>query len=52
MAGTVYDYLIVDLGRMALGLLTKTALDPNAIDYMFMGTVIQETRTSNVREAG
>ena len=55
MAGSVYgDYLAVDLGRMALkGLLTKTALDPNAIDYMYMGTVIQETRTSNIaREAG
>ena len=55
MAGSVYgDYLAVDLGRMALkGLLTKTALDPASIDYMFMGTVIQETRTSNIaREAG
>ena len=55
MAGSTYgDYLAVDLGRMALkGLLTKTALDPSVIDYMFMGTVIQETRTSNIaREAG
>ena len=55
MAGSVYgDYLAVDLGRMALkGLLTKTALDPASIDYMFMGTVIQETRTSNIaRESG
>lgn len=55
MGGTVYaDYLAVDLQRMALkGLLTKTALDPELIDYMFCGTVIQETRTSNIaREAG
>ena len=55
MGGTVYnDYLAVDLQRMALkGLLTKTALDPEMIDYMFCGTVIQETRTSNIaREAG
>ena len=50
MAGTVYsDYLAVDLQRMALkGLLTKTALDPELLDYMYCGTVIQETRTSNI----
>lgn len=55
MGGTVYkDYLAVDLGRLALkGLLAKTAVDPAAIDYVFMGTVIQESRTSNIaREAG
>lgn len=55
MGGTVYgDYLAVDLARMALkGLMAKTALDPELIDYMYMGTVIQETRTSNIaREAG
>jgi len=35
------------------GLLTKTALDPASIDYLYYGTVIQETRTSNIaREAG
>jgi len=54
MAGTVYGkYLAVDLGRMALkGLLTKTALSPEMIDYLYYGTVIQETRTSNIaREA-
>lgn len=54
MAGTVYGkYLAVDLGRMALkGLLTKTALQPELIDYLYYGTVIQETRTSNIaREA-
>lgn len=54
MAGTVYGkYLAVDLGRMALkGLLAKTALSPEVIDYLYYGTVIQETRTSNIaREA-
>eukprot|EP01036_Dinobryon_divergens_P025978 gene25978-34578_t len=54
LAGTVYSqYLAVDLARFALkGLLTKTALDPGTIDYLFMGTVIQEPRTSNIaREA-
>lgn len=53
-AGTVYSkYLAVDLQRFALkGLLDKMALDPNEIDYLFSGTVIQETKTSNIaREA-
>jgi acetyl-CoA acyltransferase len=47
------DYLAVDLGRMAIkGLLTKTALDPKLVDYLYYGTVIQEPRTSNIaREA-
>jgi len=52
--GSTYsDYLAVDLGRFALkGLLTKTALDPKLIDYLYYGTVIQEARTSNIaREA-
>jgi len=54
MGGTVYgDYMAVDLARFALkGLLTKTALDPKSIDYLYYGTVIQEPRTSNIaREA-
>lgn len=54
LAGTVYgDYLAVDLARMAIkGLLTKTAVDPSSIDYLYYGTVIQEPRTSNIaREA-
>lgn len=44
LSGTAYNDLIAqDLGRMALkGLLTKTAIDPNIIDYICMGTVIQE----------
>lgn len=54
MAGTMYkDYLAVDLARFAMkGILDKTALDPSLIDYVNFGTVIQETRTSNIaREA-
>lgn len=55
LGGTVYSkYLAVDLARFALkGLLTKTALDPKLIDYLYYGTVIQEPKTSNIaREAG
>uniref|UniRef100_A0A7S1CLW5 acetyl-CoA C-acyltransferase n=1 Tax=Bicosoecida sp. CB-2014 TaxID=1486930 RepID=A0A7S1CLW5_9STRA len=50
MSGTIYKDLIAqDLGRMAIkGLLTKTAVDPAAIDYVTYGTVIQEVRTSNI----
>jgi len=47
------DLMSHDLARMALhGLLTKTALDPKLVDRVIMGTVIQESLTSNVaREA-
>jgi Thiolase, N-terminal domain len=43
LAGTVYkNYMAVDLARFALkGLLTKTALDPASIDYLYYGSVIQ-----------
>ncbi len=54
MQSTIYnDLMAVDLSRLALkGLLTKTALDPNEIDYVLFGTVIQEAKTSNIaREA-
>jgi acetyl-CoA acyltransferase len=54
MSGTAYnDYMAVDLARFALkGLMVKTALDPKLVDYILMGTVIQEPRTSNIaREA-
>ena len=46
--GTVYnEYLAVDLARFAIkGLLTKTAVNPADIDYLCMGTVIAEPRTS------
>ena len=51
---TIYSKeLAVDLQRLAIqGLLTQTALDPNEIDYVVCGNVIQEVRTSNIaREA-
>lgn len=54
MQSTIYnDLLAVDLQRLALkSLLTKTALDPAMVDYVLCGTVIQETKTSNIaREA-
>lgn len=54
MAGTTYkDYMAVDLQRHALkGLIDKVALDPEELDYLLCGTVIQEPRTSNIaREA-
>uniref|UniRef100_M4B4R3 acetyl-CoA C-acyltransferase n=1 Tax=Hyaloperonospora arabidopsidis (strain Emoy2) TaxID=559515 RepID=M4B4R3_HYAAE len=53
-SGTVYkDVIAYDMMREAFkGLLTKTALDPTAIDYVIAGTVIQEVGTSNIaREA-
>ena len=45
-SSTVYNKLVAyDLARLALtGLLTKTGVSPNAIDYVLMGTVIQEVR--------
>lgn len=45
--------MAVDLARLALkGLLVKTAIDPSLLDYCVLGTVIQESRTSNIaREA-
>merc|ERR1712183_975441 len=42
-----------DLQRYALtGLVNKTGIDKNIVDYICMGTVIQEVKTSNIaREA-
>lgn len=42
-----------DLQRYALtGLLNKTGIDKNLVDYICTGTVIQEVKTSNIaREA-
>jgi len=54
LSQTVYkNEMAVDLAQRALkGLITKTALDPAMVDYLLYGTVIQETRTSNIaREA-
>uniref|UniRef100_A0A665WS92 Trifunctional enzyme subunit beta, mitochondrial n=1 Tax=Echeneis naucrates TaxID=173247 RepID=A0A665WS92_ECHNA len=54
MSGTTYaDLMPHDLARAALqGLLHKTGLPKDAVDYIIYGTVIQEVKTSNVaREA-
>eukprot|EP01104_Vermistella_antarctica_P000931 TRINITY_DN11011_c0_g1_i1.p1 TRINITY_DN11011_c0_g1~~TRINITY_DN11011_c0_g1_i1.p1 ORF type:complete len:483 (+),score=155.22 TRINITY_DN11011_c0_g1_i1:39-1451(+) len=47
------DLMAYDLGRLALkGLVDRNNLNPADVDYIIMGTVIQEARTSNVaREA-
>lgn len=53
-SGTAYvDLMAYDMGRMVLkGLLTRTGLDPAAVDRVVMGCVIQDVETSNVaREA-
>lgn len=44
MSGTSFnDYIAQDLGREAVkGVLTRTAVDPGALDKVIMGTVIQE----------
>ena len=49
-SGTTYeDHLCYDLGRLAIkGLIDKTAIDANVIDYVLFGTVVQEVRTSNL----
>lgn len=54
LSQTIYsDYMAVDLAKMSLtGLMNKTGLDPALIDYVLYGSVIQESRTSNIaREA-
>ncbi|KAM4595978.1 trifunctional enzyme subunit beta, mitochondrial-like, partial [Polymixia lowei] len=54
LSGTTYsDLMPHDLARAALqGLLHRTALPKDAVDYIIYGTVIQEVKTSNVaREA-
>jgi len=49
-AGTVYKKLFAyDLARAAIqGLLTKTGVSPNSVDYVMMGQVIQEVKNSNI----
>lgn len=49
-SGTNYnDLMAYDLGRMVIeGLLARNPVDPNTIDRVIMGTVIQEVKTSNV----
>uniref|UniRef100_A0A672T9F5 Trifunctional enzyme subunit beta, mitochondrial n=1 Tax=Sinocyclocheilus grahami TaxID=75366 RepID=A0A672T9F5_SINGR len=54
LSGTTYaDLMPHDLARAALqGLLKRTGLPKDAVDYIVYGTVIQEVKTSNVaREA-
>ncbi|XP_056621347.1 trifunctional enzyme subunit beta, mitochondrial isoform X2 [Triplophysa dalaica] len=54
LSGTTYsDLMPHDLARAALqGLLNKTSIPKDAVDYIVYGTVIQEVKTSNVaREA-
>lgn len=48
-SGTVYNKLVAyDLARMAMtGILTKTGVAPSKIDYVLMGTVIQEAKNQN-----
>ena len=53
-SSTIYaDEMAVDLQRLAYkGLMDKTAIDRENIDYVLSGTVIQEVKTSNIaREA-
>lgn len=53
-SSTIYqDEMAVDLQRMAFkGLIDKTAIPKEEIDYVLSGTVIQEVQTSNIaREA-
>ena len=54
LSQTIYqDQMAVDLAKMSLsGLMNKTGLDASLVDYVLYGTVIQESRTSNIaREA-
>lgn len=54
LSQTIYqDLMAVDLAKMALtGLMDKTGLSGSDVDYLLYGTVIQESRTSNIaREA-
>lgn len=54
MSGTEYSNLMAhDIAKHALlGLLKKTGISPEIVDYIVYGTVIQEVKTSNIgREA-
>ncbi len=53
-SGTEFkEYIAYDLARFAIsGLISKTGINPNEIDRTILGTVIQESKTSNIaREA-
>jgi len=49
-AGTVYKKMVAyDLSRLAIqGILTKTGVSPDQVDYVMMGQVIQEVKNSNI----
>ena len=49
-SGTAFtDLKSYDLGRMAVsGLLHRTAIDPEVVDLLVMGTVIADPATSNL----
>lgn len=49
-SGTAYnDLMAYDLGRMAIqGLIARNNIEPETIDRVIMGSVIQEVKTSNV----
>lgn len=54
MASTIYaDQMAVDLQRLAFkGLIEKTGIERDNVDYIISGQVIQEVKTSNIaREA-
>jgi len=54
MASTLYKNMLPhELGKDALlGLLSRTGIDPKDVDYLIMGSVIQEVKTANIaREA-
>jgi len=43
------DLMAYELGRHAIkGVIDKTGIDPAVVDYVYMGTVIQEVKTSNI----
>ncbi|GBG24228.1 Acetyl-CoA acetyltransferase, mitochondrial [Hondaea fermentalgiana] len=50
LASTTYkDKISYDLARIAAkGVVDRTAIDKNAIDYVAWGTVVQEVRTNNL----
>lgn len=54
MSNTAFEDLMChDLARIAIkGVLDRTGIDPKIVEYVVMGTVIQEVKTSNIaREA-
>lgn len=50
MSNTAFEDLMChDLARIAIkGVLDRTGIDPKIVEYVVMGTVIQEVKTSNI----